>query len=220
MTMATLPSHILSQLQFRQELAPNTLPTGIDPLDAAIEGCPRGRITEIVGPQSSGRTTLLHATLAEGTRLGEFCAVIDTANAFDPASAEAAGVDLRRIVLVRCNGNPEHAIKSADLLVHSGGFGIVAFDLCEVPARVTRRIPTSWWYRFRRAIENTPTVFLILSSEPNAKACASLFLEIKREGAEFAGVMPFQFLNAARFHALPRKPVRPTPARFEARALR
>lgn len=220
MTMATLPSHILSQLQFRQELAPETLPTGVDSLDAAIEGCPRGRITEIVGPQSSGRTTLLHAILAEGARLGEFCAVIDTANAFDPASAEAAGVDLRRLVLVRCNGNPEHAVKSADLLVHSGGFGIVALDLCEVPASVTRRIPLSWWYRFRRAIENTPTVFLVLSSEPNAKACAALFLEMQREAADFAGTRPFQFLNGAHFHAMARKPVRATPARFEARALR
>jgi recombination protein RecA len=217
---AAIPSHLLSELQFRQELAPEMLATGIGDLDGLIEGCPRGRITEIVGPVSSGRTTLLHAILAEATRLGEFCAVIDTANAFDPASAQAAGIDLRRLVWIRCNGNAEHAIKAADLLVHSGGFGVIAFDLCEVPSRVTRRIPLSWWYRFRRAIESTPSVFLVLSSEPNAKTCASLFLEMKRDRADFAGTQPFQYLNAARFHAMPRKPMRPAPARFEAGALR
>jgi recombination protein RecA len=220
MTMAAIPSHILSQLQFRHDVAPEVISTGVDDLDGLIEGCPRGRITEIVGPVSSGRTTLLHAIVAEGTRLGEFCAVIDTANSFDPASGQAAGIDLRRLVWIRCNSNAEHAIKAADLLVHSGGFGVIALDLCEAPARITRRIPLSWWYRFRRAIENTPAAFVVLSSEPNAKACASLFLEMKRGGTHFAGVRPFQYLESARFEAVARKPVRNAPGHFEARALR
>jgi hypothetical protein len=158
--------------------------------------------------------------VAEGTRLGEFCAVVDTTNSFDPASAERAGVDLRRVVWIRCNGNAEHAIKAADLLVHSGGFGVIVLDLCEAPTRITRRIPLSWWYRFRRAIENTPTAFVVVSSEPNAKACASLFLEMKRSGAQFTGVRPFQYLESARYEAFARKPVRNVPGRFAARSLR
>lgn len=217
--LAALPSHLIPQLDWRQELTPECLPTGVDDLDGFIEGCPRGRITEIIGPVSSGRTTLLQSILGEATRTGEFCAVVDTTNSFDPASADAAGVDLRRIVWIRCNGNAEHAIKAADLLVHSGGFGVIALDLCEVSSAVTRRIPLSWWYRFRRAVENTPSAFLILETEPNAKACASLMLEMKRDGTEFTGMRPFQYLNTTTFRAMPRKPVRPSPAKFEARAL-
>ena len=220
MNAAAISSDIIEQLNWHQEYTPDNLNTGINSLDGLIEGCPRGRITEIVGPVSSGRTSLLLSILAEATRLDEFCAVVDANNAFDPVSAEAAGVNLRRLVWVRCNGNAEHAMKSADLLVHSGGFGIIALDLCEVPASITRRIPLSWWYRFRRAIENTPTVLLVLQNEPNAKACASLLLEMKRDDAAFTGTQPFQILDHARFEALPRKPVRPAPARFEARALR
>jgi recombination protein RecA len=220
MNAAAIPSNVLEKLHWRQELTPDILPAGLNSLDGIIEGCPRGRITEIVGPVSSGRTSLLHSILAESTRLGEFCAVVDTTNAFDPASAEAAGVQLKRLVWIRCNGNAEHAIKSADLLVHSGGFGGIALDLCEVPSRITRRIPLSWWYRFRRAIENTPSVFVVLETEPNAKACASLLLEMRRDQAAFTGTQPFQYLDTARYQAMPRKPVRPSPARFEAHALR
>lgn len=218
--LAALPSHLLPNLQWRQELTPEVLSTGVPELDGSIEGCPRGRITEIIGPVSSGRTTLLHAIIAEATRLGEFCAIVDTMNSFDPISASAAGADLRRIVWTRCNGNAEHAIKSADLLVHSGGFGVIALDLCETPQSVTRRIPLSWWYRFRRAVENTPSVFIVMDTEPNAKSCASLTIEMKRSAADFTGTRPFQVLSSARFNAFPRKPVRHAPARFEARALK
>lgn len=219
MSTAVLPSHILNKLHWREENTQDYLNTGINSLDGVIEGCPRGRITNIAGPVSSGRTSLLYSILAEGTRLGEFCAVVDTANSFDPVSAEAAGVHLRRLVWIRCNGVIEHAIKAADLLVHSGGFGLIAFDLCDVPARITSRIPLSWWYRFRRAIENTPSAFVVLESEPTAKAYASLLIEMKRDEAAFAGTQPFEYLEHARFQATPRKPLRPSPARFEARAL-
>jgi hypothetical protein len=220
MNTAVIPSSVLEKLHWRQRLTPDILPSGLNSLDGVVEGCPRGRITEIVGPVSSGRTSLLQSILAESTRLGEFCAVVDTTNAFDPASAEAAGVQLKRLVWIRCNGNAEHAIKCADLLVHGGGFGVIVLDLCEVPSRITRRIPLSWWYRFRRAIENTPSVFVVLETEPNAKACASLLLEMRRDQALFTGTPPFQYFDTARFQAMPRKPDRPAPARFEAHVLR
>ncbi len=219
MTAAAIPSKILADLQWIHHHTPEVLNTGIHNLDHTIEGCPRGRITEITGPVSSGRTSLLFSILAEATRIGEFCAVVDTTNSFDPASAEAAGVNLRSLVWIRCNGNAEHAMKSADLMVHSGGFGVIALDFCDVPSRITRRIPLSWWYRFRRAIENTPSVFLVLENEPSLKTCASLLLEMKREDAIFSGGLPGQFFDHARFQATSRKPVRPTPARFEIRAL-
>lgn len=217
---AALPTEIISELTWRHEDSPEVLHTNLIELDGLIEGCPRGRITEIIGPVSSGRTTLLHSILAEGARVGEFCAIIDTQNAFDPVSASDSGVDLRRLVWIRCNGVLENAIKAADLLIHSGGFGVIALDLCETPSRLTRRLPLSWWYRFRRAIENTPSVFVILENEPNAKACASLLLEMKREETCFQGAEPFHYLDQLRFQAVPRKPMRSGSARFAAHALR
>lgn len=219
MKSAALPSHVLSELHWRQELTPETLPTGIGDLDPVIEGCPRGRITEIVGPVSSGRTTLMHSILAEATRMGEYCAVVDTCNSFDPHSAAQAGVHLPRLVWIRCRGNAEHAMKATDLLIHSGGFGVIALDLCEVPSQITRRIPLSWWYRFRRAIETTPSVLLLVEREPNAKACASLLLDVKRQKAAFTGTYPFQYLEEASFQVSSRKPVRPVAATFAVRAL-
>jgi recombination protein RecA len=220
MPSAVLPSDIVAQLTWRLETTPEMLPTGIGNVDSLIEGCPRGRITEIIGPASSGRTTLLCSILAEATRLGEYCAVVDAANAFDPASAARSGVELSRLIWIRCGGNAEHAMKAADLLIHSGGFGVIALDLCDVPPQITRRIPLSWWYRFRRAIENTPSVLLLLEREPGAKACASVLLEMKRREASFRGKFPFQYFEKARFEAASRKPMRPEPVvEFEVQAL-
>lgn len=230
MTTAALPSDVLSRLNRSgvvrngsqwhvEDAAPEVLSTGIGEIDSLIEGCPRGRITEIVGPASSGRTSLLHSILSEATRLGEYCAVVDATNAFDPASASAAGIDLGRIILAQCGGNPEHAMKAADLLIHSGGFGVIALDLCDVQPHVTRRIPLSWWYRFRRAIENTPCALVILEREPMAKACASLLIEMKRQHTSFRGTFPFQYLEKTRFQVTSKKPVRPSAATFEAHAL-
>jgi recombination protein RecA len=70
----------------------------------------------------------------------------------------------------------EQALKVTDLLLHNGGFGAVVMDLGDIPPINARRIPLATWFRFRRAVENTPTIFLLLSSEPCAQTCASLVL--------------------------------------------
>ncbi len=216
MSAAAIPIDLLSKLSWKHELTPEILSTGLDQIDSLIEGCPRGRITEIAGPVSSGRTSLLYSILAEASRLGEFCALVDGTNAFDPYAAAAAGINLRRLVWVRCSGNAEHAMRAADLLIHAGGFGVIALDLCEVPVPNLHRIPISSWYRFRRAVENTPCALVLLNREPQAKACASLFVEMKRGRAAFTGSSPL--LEKAEFQVMPRKPVRPRPAVFEAHA--
>jgi hypothetical protein len=206
-------------LGWKHEIPPETLSTGIGELDAVIEGCPRGRITEITGSVSSGRTTIMHAILAEGTRTGEVCAVVDACDAFDPESAAAAGVKLSQLLLVHCGRDADHALRAADLLLHSGGFGVVALDLCDLSDRDVRRIPISCWYRFRRAIENTPTVFLVVEREPLVKACATLSLQMNRERAEFSGTYPFQYLESVLYQAQPRKAVSRRPASFRVKAL-
>ena len=89
-----------SQLDIRP--APEMVSCGIPALDALTGGLPRGCLTEICGPASSGRTTVLLAALAAATRRGEFCAVVDASDALDPRSAAAVGVELSRLLWVRC----------------------------------------------------------------------------------------------------------------------
>ena len=89
-----------SQLTIRP--APEMVSSGVPAIDALTGGLPRGCLTEICGPASSGRTTLLLAALAAATRRGEFCVVVDASDALDPQSAADAGVELERLLWVRC----------------------------------------------------------------------------------------------------------------------
>jgi len=108
---------------------PEVCPTGLAEVDAMAGGLPQGCLTEVYGPASSGRTSLMLAAMAQSTGRENVCALVDASDAFDPASAAAAGVRLERLLWVRCGGNAEHALKAADLLVQGGGFGLVVMDL-------------------------------------------------------------------------------------------
>lgn len=198
-----------------ERAAPEVMPTGIAEVDSLLGGLPRGSLTEIFGPASSGRTSLLLSILAAATAHGEVCAVVDAGDALDPASAAAAGVDVGRLLWIRCGGDAEHALKAADLLVQGGGFGLVAMDLGDVAPETARRISLTSWFRLRRAVEHTPTALVALARESNAKSCASLILESRREGALWRGAL----FRGVRVHVARRKPVRSICALFEARAL-
>src|SRR5580700_2086101 len=196
-----------------------TLATGLPSLDAVIEGFPRGAISEIIGPESSGRTTLIHSLLAASTSNLEVCAYVDTSDSFDPVSASAAGVALSQLIWIRCGSNAGHALKAADLLLHAGGFGAVILDLCQITPRISNRIPISYWYRFRLAIENTPTILALIEKQPLAKSCASLLLEMKRTKTAWTGAPGFELLREVELEAIPRKPIRPVTAHFKAKSL-
>ena len=166
------------------------------------------RFRKLRDRRDSGRATLAHALLASATGNLEVCAYVDTNDAFDPCSAAASGVALPQLLWVRCGGQAEHAFQAADLLLHAGGFGVVILDLSHTPDRVCRRIPISYWYRFRRAIENTRTVLAVIEREPLAKSCASLILELTRKNAVWTGAPGFHLLERVVCEAAPRKPVR------------
>jgi hypothetical protein len=174
-------------LDWQSRPVPELVRTGVSEVDTATGGLPRGCLTEIIGPASSGRTSLLVAILAEATAQGEVCALVDAEDSFDPASAEAAGVRLERLLWVRSAHNAEHALKAADLLIQGGGFGLVAMDLGDTPTETARRISLTSWFRLRRAVEHTPTVLVTLARQSNAKTCASLILECKRERVAWSG---------------------------------
>src|SRR5690242_9384155 len=82
--------------------APELLPARIAAFDAAVSGIPRGSVTDLYGPASSGRTSLVLALMSEVAAREEFCALVDASDAFDPASAAEAGVALERLLWIRC----------------------------------------------------------------------------------------------------------------------
>ena len=157
-------------------------------------GLPRGTITEVNGRRSSGRTSVFIHILAEATTRGEICALVDLYNSFDPVSAARAGVQLDRLVWVRCQGNAEHAMRAADLILHAGGFGVVLLDLCEAGARILNRIPLSYWYRFRRAIDYTSTILVVCADTPQAR-CAQSNVNVEQSRSHWAGQAPFLLLE-------------------------
>jgi hypothetical protein len=193
----------------RLEVRPTPLmvSSGVREIDALTGGLPRGCLTEICGPASSGRTSLLLATLAAATQRQEVCALVDISDAFNPHSAAAAGVNFERLLWVRCGGNKqkvrspqrhrviekteknenarrqiekpvEQALQVTDLLLRSGGFGLVIIDLGNTPVKMARRIPLASWFRFQRAVEHTATVLFVISQIPCAQTCASLLLKV------------------------------------------
>jgi hypothetical protein len=121
------------------------------------------------------------STLAHATEHQEICALVDTNNSFDPESASQAEINFERLLWIRCASNLEHAFKSTDLLLQGGGFGLVVLDLGDVAAKEAKRIISSWWYRFRRTVENTPTALVVMAQESCVRSCATLALELNQE---------------------------------------
>jgi hypothetical protein len=177
-------------LDWQSVPAPERVRTGVSEVDTATGGLPRGCLTEIFGASSSGRTSLLVSILAEAAARDEVCALVDADDSFDPASAAAAGVRLDRLLWIRCGHSAERALKAADLLIQGGGFGLVAMDLGDTPPQSARRISLTSWFRMRRAVEHTPTVLVTVALESNAKTCASLQLECRRERIVWSGTVP------------------------------
>ena len=204
----------------REHVEPERFFSGIPEVDGVLGGLARGALTEVCGGPSSGRTSFALSLLAGATSRPETCAFVDAADALDPASAARAGVDLDRLLWVRCGGCAGRAMQAADLLVRTGGFGVIVLDIAQIPPRIARHIPLVSWFRLRRAIENTPTVLLVVSAEPQAKSAASVLLEMNRREAQWSGAPGVsQLLRGARVQARPRKPPRPVCAGWEIRAL-
>jgi recombination protein RecA len=184
-----LRGRVLSPFNYRDRNVFEVVSTGIPSLDAAVGGLPRGAMTEICGPPCSGRTSLLLSALAARTAEGEACALVDARDSFDPALASAAGVALEKLLWVRCQ-NADQALRAADLLIQGGGFGLVAVDLSDVAPKIVRYVPLNAWFRFRRAVEDTPTILMVIEQEANAKTCASLVLRLKARPAEWSAAAP------------------------------
>src|SRR5579883_940877 len=105
------------------------IPTGSIALDMAlgVGGVPRGRITEIFGPESSGKTTLAQHIIAEAQKAGGIAAIIDAEHALDPAYASQCGVQVSDLLISQPDTG-EQALEITDMLVRSNGVDVVVVD--------------------------------------------------------------------------------------------
>jgi hypothetical protein len=164
------------------------LGTGIRPLDLLLSGgISRGHITQIVGPSSSGKTSLLLSILAQATARGEWVAYIDPFSSLDPAFAQKAGIDLTRLLWIR---GPKRVFKALDILVGAGGFGVVVLDLVTqgetMNPRIFQRTPFTVWFRLKRAARQTSTTLLILGQAINAGSAVSRVISLKRRETQWS----------------------------------
>lgn len=160
---------------------------GSTEIDFLLGAFPRGRLSEIVGPWSSGGESLLLALLARATAGGGLAALVDGADAFDPAVATAAGADLSSLLWVRCGGEVTLALRAADLLARCPGFAVVALDLGERVLTRRQPVPPAAWRRLQRAVEGSGAVLVLRVPRHVAGSAAALVLEAERGRAQWVG---------------------------------
>lgn len=185
---ARIPSALTPKIRQEQE----SMSCGINDIDR-LEAFRRGSFAEICGPPSTGRTTLLYGLLAGCTAGGESAAIIDVSDTFDPVSASQAGVILREVLWVRCGSIPpqsracspvEQALGAAELLLQGGGFGMIALDLGNLPEKQVRQISMTSWFRFRRGVDGTQTLFLVLGRQPSGGTSSASALDLSQSGID------------------------------------
>jgi recombination protein RecA len=161
-------------------------PTGVREIDDLLHGgFPIGAITELVGQECSGRTSLALSLLAQKTREGSICAWVDVSDTLHPESAAAMGVDLTRLLWVRCPATQkkswsrlDQGLRVADLLLHAGGFSCLVLDLGGLEPEYASRVPLATWFRFRAAVERGQSNLVLLTQHASAKSSAGLVLHL------------------------------------------
>jgi hypothetical protein len=185
--------------------------TGISEVDELLDGgLPIGAISELTGPESSGRTSLALAFLARRTAENRVCAWVDVNNSFDPESAAANGVALQQVLWVRCQDRYEaknaqnrklpreqpgarpwtrldQALRATDLLLQASGFAAIVLDLGATAREHGNRIPAATWFRFRQAADRARCSLVVLGRAAYAQSSAAVVLECARQQVMTAG---------------------------------
>lgn len=171
------------------------LPTGVLALDTLLRGgFPRGQMSEVHGPASSGRTGLLLALVAQTTRAGALAAWVDPGDRFDPASAAAAGIDLSRLLWLRGRRGrgPEvptlaESVAALATLLGSSLFTVLVFDLAGLPEHEIRRLPATTWIRLQRAVSPTSSALVLLADAHVSHSPLGASLALRPQGPRFSG---------------------------------
>jgi hypothetical protein len=196
------------------------LATGLPAIDALLDGgLARGRLSELTGPLSSGRTSLAFALLARATARGEVVGMVDGADAFHPASARAAGVQLERVLWARPPGIAE-AVRCCERLLRARGFAAVMLDTT-AREREWQKLSAAVWQRLARAAAAGGSAFVVLSEHRVTGSFADLALELTPVAARFTGA-PTLFegleIEAAIARQRRGRPRRPAAVRLKADA--
>ncbi|MGE5815912.1 MAG: hypothetical protein ACM36C_15590 [Acidobacteriota bacterium] len=193
----------LSHLRPAADTRP-ALPLGRADLDRLLNGgLPRGELSEVTGPRSSGRTTLMYAALATATRCGELAALVDALDRFDVESAASLGVELANLLWVRgmaasaeaihCGAGGAHAgqdsawraleraIKTFTLVLESRAFALAVCDLADVPSPILRRLPFTTWFRLARTIDGGNTAALVVGPERLGRSAGGVTIALGHE---------------------------------------
>lgn len=189
--------------------APEPASSGLAWLDERLGGgWPRGQVSELVGPRSSGRSWLAAQTMARATRQGELAALVDAADSFDPGSLAHVEVGWPYWLWVRGrmpagglatgaaralqDQELDRAIKAAALVLQAGCFGVVVLDFSEVPAPLLRRLSFTIWLRLARLVEGRETACLVLAPEPTTRSARGFSVRLDAGGTagEWAGDHP------------------------------
>ena len=188
----------------QRKLRRSPVPSGIGWLDSRLGGgLPRGAISEVTGPCSSGRTGLVLAALARATQAGGIAAYVDATDCLDPRSAGQAGVVLERLLWIRCGAGEgtrrdqgerrlsrmDEAWQTVNLVVSSGGFGVVVIDLGGLSRRQLGGLQARTWTRLKHAVEDTPTALIVLAGKHLTGSAADVVLELRRERTEWDGLL-------------------------------
>jgi hypothetical protein len=167
------------------EIAERRCPTGLPEVDRLLGGgFPRGGVSEIAGPPSSGRTSLAFALLARATARGEVVAWVDAGDALDPPSAAAAGVDLARLLWVR-PPDVAAALRGTSHLLAARGFAALVLDLAGFERAVS--LGPQLWPRVRRETAATDTALVVLSDRRVMHGFSDLALALERPAPHFEG---------------------------------
>jgi hypothetical protein len=185
--------------------ADRVAPFGVAVLDDRLAGgLPRGQVSELIGPASSGRTSLAWTWLGAATRRGESAALIDTFDRFDPVTGDGCGIRLDQLLWVRGQAitntaaavDPawlpgaravegpgtllertiDRALKALNLVLQSGVCTAVVLDFADVPLAGIRRVPQTTWLRLQRVVESTDTACVLLGPVPLARSAGGLTL--------------------------------------------
>jgi hypothetical protein len=174
-----------------EDLRQSGVRTGIAAIDQLLGGgFPRGEVSEVHGPSSSGRTALVFSLVGRSTAAGSLCAWVDAADRLDPASAAAAGVDLQRLLWLRgaqSGRGVAESISAAATLLGAGLFEVVVLDLVGMTAGDLQRLPGSTWIRLQRTVRDSPTALVLLAPAHTARSAGGVSLELHADGARWSG---------------------------------
>lgn len=161
------------------------VPLGVAAVDAALGGgLPRGRLSELVGPRGAGRLSLAVGALAGAQAAGEWVALVDAADGFDPRTASDAGVALDRLLWVRPNGISD-GLRAIDRVLEAGGFALVVFYASEVRGFV----PQASAARLSRRAEQARSAVLVVGERAQLGSFSAATLAVSRARAKWSGTL-------------------------------